>query len=191
MQLWRSSIAIEEDAQLAYTLTASQDRLSLAETYATCQHLFRDRGKGFDDWKGAFAFSLALKVPRATRRRAYLFNVMNFRSGVEYTLRKVVEPTDQRLKNPVYYPPDETEFSRAEINRFIATFVGYLEGYCESLATRWTERFLLAVESNLILFGFDGEKFFTRGFQDPEEFGETRATLAKQLPTPGFYPRAR
>ena len=59
----------------------------------------------------------------------------------------------------------------------------------KSLTTWWKERFLLAVESNLILYGFDGEAFFTRQFDSPEEFKETRATLTKRLPMPGFYAR--
>jgi hypothetical protein len=46
---------------------------------------------------------------------------------------------------------------------------------------------LLAVESNLILYGFDGDRFFTRQFQSPEDFAATRAKLAERLPTPGFY----
>jgi hypothetical protein len=46
---------------------------------------------------------------------------------------------------------------------------------------------VLAVESNLILFGFDGEQFFTRHFDSPEQFEETRAALAERLPKPGYY----
>lgn len=186
--IWRSTIAIEEDLPFEFALSRSAD-LHLAETYAVCRHLFGERGRGFDDWKGGFAFPLGLEVPRAPRRPAYLFKVMNYRSGVEYCLRRLVDPSDKRLKEPVYYPPDAAEFSRAEINRFTSFFVGFLKGYFESLTTWWGDRFLLAVESNLILYGFDGEEFFTQRFDSPEEFKETRATLAKRLPTPGFYAR--
>ena len=45
------------------------------------------------------------------------------------------------------------------------------------------------MQSNLILYGFDGEEFFTRGFESSEEFEKTRATLAERLPAPGFYAR--
>jgi hypothetical protein len=88
-----------------------------------------------------------------------------------------------------YYPPDAAEFSREEINRFTAYFVGFLEGCFESLSTWWKDRFLLIVESNLILYGYDGEAFFTRRFDSAEEFERTRATLAERLPAPGFYAR--
>ncbi len=46
---------------------------------------------------------------------------------------------------------------------------------------------MLAVESNLILYGYDGEQFFTRRFDSPEEFDRIRGTLAERLPSPGFY----
>ena len=70
-------------------------------------------------------------------------------------------------------------------------FVGFLEGYFESLKIWWKERFLLAVESNLILYGFDGKKFFTRRFDSPEEFEKTRVALAKRLPRAGLLPAQR
>jgi hypothetical protein len=95
----------------------------------------------------------------------------------------------KRLKNPIYYPPDAAEFSLAEINAFTTFFDGFLEGYFESLKLRWKDRFLLAVESNLILYGFDGEKFFTRRFNSPKTFEKTRVALAKRLPAPGFFGR--
>ena len=186
-RLRECSIAIEEDFELEYEIARSADRLTLAETYAVCRDLFGERGDGFDDWKGGFAFPFALDVPRAARRPAYLFHVVNFRGRAEFRLRRLVDANDERLKNPIYYPPDADEFSREEISGFVRYFVGFLEGYCESLASRWTDRFLLAVESNLILYGFDGDSFFTRQFQSPEDFAATRAKLAERLPTPGFY----
>ncbi len=188
MRRW--SIAIDADLPFEPAAPGS-GKLDLAETYAVCRHLFGERGRGFDDWKGGFAFPFALEVPGAARRPAYLLNVMNFRSGVEYNLRKLVDPSDERLQNPIYYPPDAAEFPRAEIHRFMAFFAGFLEGYFESLTMWWKDRFLLAVESNLILYGFDGEEFFTRGFESCEEFEKTRATLAERLPAPGFYARDR
>jgi hypothetical protein len=76
-----------------------------------------------------------------------------------------------------------------EINAFTTFFVGFLEGYRESLKIWWKDYFLLVVESNLILYGFDGEKFFTRRFHSPKTFERTRVALAKRLPAPGFYGR--
>jgi hypothetical protein len=186
--LRRWSIAINVDLPLELVVPRS-DQLGLAETYAVCRHLFGERGRGFDRWKGGFAFPFALEVPGAARCPAYLLDVMNYRSGLEYFLRKLVDPSDERLQNSIYYPPDAAEFPRAEIHRLVAFFVGFLEGYFQSLRLFWEERFLLAVESNAILYGFDGKEFFTRHFESSEEFEKTRATLAERLPVPGFYAR--
>jgi hypothetical protein len=111
--------------------------------------------------------------------------VLNYRSGVEYRLSKLVARDDERLKNPIYYPPEASEFSRKEIRYFVSFFVGFLEGYWESWGGEWKDPFLLAVQSNLILFGFDGEEFFSWQFDSSEEFAATRAELAGCLPTPG------
>jgi len=186
-ELHESTIAIKLDAHFAFSLALRRDGLNLAETYAVCRHLFGERGKGFDDWKGDFAFPFALDVPRADRRPAYVFRVVNVRGGVEYDLRKLVDPTDKRLKDPIYYPPDASEFSREEIEEFLSYFIGFLKGYFESFAVVWKDRFLLAVQSNLILYGFDGDKFFTQDFNSARKFAKTRAELSKTLPTPGFY----
>ena len=163
--------------------------LDLAETYAVCRHLFGERGRGFDDWKGGFAFPFALDVPRAARRPAYVFRVVNYRGGVSYDLYRLVDPDDKRLENPVYYPPDAAEFSSEEIDAFMTFFAGFLDYHFESLKTWWNERFLLAVQSNLILYGFDGEEFFTRRFDSEKAFDKSHIALAKRLPTPGFYRR--
>ena len=122
--LRRWSIAINVDLPLELVVPRS-DQLGLAETYAVCRHLFGERGRGFDRWKGGFAFPFALEVPGAARCPAYLLDVMNYRSGLEYFLRKLVDPSDERLQNSIYYPPDAAEFPRAEIHRLVAFFVGF------------------------------------------------------------------
>ncbi len=152
-RLRKCSIAIEEYFALDYEIARSGHELTLAETYAVCRDLFGERGKGFDEWKGGFAFPFALEVPRAARRPAYLFQVVNFRGSVEYRLRKLVDPNDERLKEPLYYPPDADEFPRKEITGFVCYFVGFLKGYCESLASRWTDCFFqsLTRSANMVL----------------------------------------
>ena len=185
-ELRRRSILIDTTSSLAFA-RLSMGKIGLAEIYAVCRHLFGERGRRFDDWKGDFAFPLALDVPGAARCPAYLFMIMNLRSGVDCFLRKLVDPADQRLKNPIYYPADEAEFPAEDVERFLSFFAGFVEGFSESLSGWWKDRFLLAVQSNLVLYGFDREQFFTRGFESPEEFQRARAALAERLPTPGFY----
>ena len=149
-QMRRSSIAINVDLPLELVVPRS-DQLGLAETYAVCRHLFGERGRGFDRWKGGFAFPFALEVPGAARCPAYS-HVMNYRSGLEYFLRKLVDPSDERLQNSIYYPPDAAEFPRAEIHRLVAFFVGFLEGYFQSLRLFWGRAFSVGrgIECDLV-----------------------------------------
>jgi len=185
-ELHRRSILIDTTSALGFAPLGAR-KADLAETYAVCRRLFGERGRGFDDWKGDFAFPLALEVPGAARRPAYLLTVVNVRSGVECILRKLVDPTDERLKNPIYYPADPAEFPAADVHRFVNFFAEFVEGFAQSLAGWWKDRFLLSVQSNLIRYGFDGEQFFTRDFESSEVFKQARTTLAERLPTPGFY----
>lgn len=165
-------------------------QLNLAEMYAVCRYLFGERGRGFDDWKGGFVFPLALDVPRATRSPAYLLRLKNYRGSVCCDLLKIVERDDKRLENPIYYPPDQAEFPWEEIEYFTDFLYGYLTGFFEWVKTCWDEPFLLVVQSNLILYGFDGTKFFTEQFESPSRFEKARRKLAERLPSPGFYPAA-
>ncbi len=184
--LRRWSIAINVDLPLELVVPRS-DQLGLAETYAVCRHLFGERGRGFDRWKGGFAFPFALEVPGAARCPAYLLerDELSQRPGV---LSAQAGGSERRAAAKLdLLSPGCRRVSRAEIHRLVAFFVGFLEGYFQSLRLFWEERFLLAVESNAILYGFDGKEFFTRHFESSEEFEKTRATLAERLPVPGFY----
>ncbi len=186
--LRRSSIAIEEiSAWFEHQLSRSLE-LSLGEFYASLKCIFGERGCGFDDWKGDFAFPLALEVPGAVRRPAYLLKVIDFRGSVEHLFRKLVDPDDPRLEDPIYYPPEPKELSLDQMEHFLSYFVGYQKGYYEELWRSRQEPFLLAVTSNHILYGFDGERFFEEQIESERRFERRRSALGKRLPTPGFYP---
>ena len=185
----KRSIAIEEYRGSLSRLTRhDSDQLNLAETYAVLKLLFGERGRCFDNWKGSFAFPLALHVELHTAIPSYLLEVINFRAGVEYQLRRVVAPHDPRLSEPKYYPPDPA-FPREAFDCFLAHMDGLQKGYWESCRNQWKDHFLLKVPSNLILYGFDGQEFFERGFADGDDFDRALAELSRRLPEPGCYRR--
>ena len=179
----RSSIAI--DADLPFEPASPRSgKLDLAETYAVCRHLFGERGKGFDDWKGGFAFPFALEVPVAARP-AYLLNVINFRSGVQYNL-KLVDPATNGCKTRFITPRTPPSFPA---RKFIGSwlFSPGSGGLFRSALCLVEGSFSGgAIDTDLVRRG--GEEFFTRGFESSEEFEKTLATLADAFP-PGFYAR--
>jgi hypothetical protein len=187
LDLKMSSIAIDEVSPLLEMGLRRALDMSLGEFYSSMKALFGERGRMFDDWKGAFSFPLAIEVPGAARRPAYVLNVIDFRGGVDHRFRKVVAGGDPRLKTHYYYPPDADEFSMDEMERFLSYFVAYQKGYYETASRHSQEPFLLCVESNFILYGFDGQEFFDEQFDSKESFTKRRAELEDRLPVPGFY----
>jgi hypothetical protein len=186
VEVYDRCIPVEHDRLFEFRLSCSS-RLNLAETYAILKHLFGERSRMFDDWKGDFSFPLALGVPGTPRWPAYMLWVGNVRDCVDYRLSRVVADSDSRVDQLHYFPPDEAEFSREEINRFLAHFVGYQEGCFEVVGPRWDEPFLLHVGSNSILCGFDGKRFFEEHCDGERDFDRKHAKRWKRLGRPGFY----
>jgi len=158
----------------------------LAQTYAVCKSLFGERGRWFDQWKGGFSFPLALTIENDQRQPAYLLNVYNLRSGVEFRVLQSVAEDDSRLQDDRLYKHDDPDFSTERLSFLIFYLIGFIEGYSKTCG--WNSPFLLQVQSNLILYGYSpDEGFFNRSFDDPEEYEATRLELSQTLPEPAFY----
>ncbi|HLK59080.1 MAG TPA: hypothetical protein VKU00_21140 [Chthonomonadaceae bacterium] len=170
----RRSLAIQEDGFFLLNLFRPQGqergRMNFAETYLILKYLYGESGQCYDDYKGSFAFPFALDVIKRERSFHYLLRVHNFRSMLEFALRRRVDSTAQI--DPILHAPFEDEFSRQEINEFIAFFYGYLEGRMEILLTNGIQPppFLHRVQSNLILYGCLEGRFFEEHFDNQEEF---------------------
>jgi hypothetical protein len=185
VDLFRTSLAIKELSFWFEYQLLDRGKVTLGEFYAGMKCLFGERGDAFDDWKCSFSFPLALDIPGVARSPSYVLHVTDFRGGVEHRFRKVVAPSDRRLSTHIYYPPDPKEFSLDQMQYLVAHLVGFQEGYykCQQ---HLQEPFFLVVESNLILYGFDGKKFFEKQY-GAKGFEKRRKQLESRLPTPDFY----
>jgi len=114
----------------------------------------------FDDWKGAFAFPLALDVPRAACSPAYLLRAINFRSGVEYCCGKSLTRVMRVCASRFAIRRTSTSFPERNPGTSLTTLSGSSKVFFKALGREWREPFLLVVQSNLILFGHDGDAFF-------------------------------
>ena len=99
-----------------------------------------------------------------------------------------MDRSDPRLETHFYYPPDPQELSLEQMEYFLAFFSVFRKGFYETAWRHRQEPFLLKVDSNHILYGFDGWKFFEEQPDSSEKFEKRRAELEELLPTPGFYP---
>ncbi len=173
----RRSLAIQDDYQflIGLFLTNENDNLNFAEIQIVLSEKFGPSGKYFDTYKGSFSFPFALDVIRGDNSFAYLFEVHNCRDSLYYIVRKIVSENDPRLKEFKIPQPVETEFSRAEINRFTAFFHGFLIGYWESICERPHESFVRVIPAGSIVYGYvEG-----RAFEETHETEEELDTAAK------------
>ncbi len=183
--LQRRSLAIAEDHGFYLSLYfANQQRgelLDFARAYASLKSLFGESGKYYDDFKGSFSFPFLLHVRKPAGGSFYLLNVLNLRSTLEFSLHKLLRPEAQGFDTQRLYQPFAEEFSRAEINQFIAFFYGYLRGYAKTLKRHWTEPFVQMTSSELLLFGYLNGEFFEFACESGDQFNQRRTSLLAQL----------
>lgn len=172
-ELHRRSLAIHEDLgfYLFSPMWRSLERLSFGQVYVALKALTGASGKWYDDWKGSFSFPFKLDVTKGNCTFNYLLNIRNFRSHIEFSLRKVVDARDPRLKDHLLHQPFADEFSQDEINSFIAYFYSFLTGYLEvRLPVMKVDPFVQKAQSNHILFGYYDGQFFEQEIDSSEEF---------------------
>ncbi len=181
----RTAIAFNDPHPISIYKIGKRE-FDLAQTYAACCSLFGERGRLFDDWKGGFSFPLTLEIEGISRKPAYLINVIDYRGGVDPRLKQTVAKDDPRLTTNQLYQHDDPELTTERFCKILFHLIGFLEGYAGTFP--WKTPFLLAVDSNNLLYGFSPtEGFFHRAFDEPEDYSRTRKELSVTLPAPIFY----
>jgi hypothetical protein len=169
----RRSVAIEEDygfyLHLHYWRQPGQE-LNFAQVYLTLKHLAGESSRFLDDYKMAFSFPFAMDVIKRNQTIAYLLEVRNIRDSLCFTLRKMVDADDKRLKDGYIHPPFEDEFGKEEIRCFKSYFYGYLLGYWKSLKPEQLQPFVRRVSAALIIFGYCDGNAFEEQFESSEEY---------------------
>jgi len=173
-------INLHSGAWICTSLTCREMRLP--EFYAALTALTGPSGKFFDSFKGAFAFPFKMTVRRDDDTFKYLLMVMNFRSMVEpnlYRLDKNSETGGFRT----YHAPFDNELTLDEITYVLSFFVGYLSGYLRTMP-KWTTPFVLEVQSNGILYGYDpqSDKFFEEQYKTEKAYDEALAKWRTIIP---------
>jgi len=180
----RRSLAIEEDYGFHIQLLSARrpdETLNFAQMYLTLRHLAGESSLYLDDYKMAFAFPFALDVIKGSQTFAYLLEVRSLRDSIYFTLSKMVDPEDKRLKEHRFFPPFEDEFGRGEIRFFESYFYGYLLGRWETLRPEQCRPFVRCVPSDFIIFGYDGEKTFEEQFESNEQYDEAWQRYREQI----------
>ena len=174
-ELWQNSIAIADDygfyLDLYLYLRERGESLNLAQIYVSLEKLCGKSGNFFDDWKGSFSFPFSLEVSKPGDRFDYLLNIYDHRGSLYFGIRRQLQSHESYELMPIYQPFPE-EFSRKEINRFVAYFYNYLRGYFEATQGLYEDFFFKQIDSNEILFGYKDGVFFEDNYDDYETYKE-------------------
>lgn len=172
-------VSIQDDYGFYLQLWWGQERqgggLGLAETYVALTMLLGESSENYDPWKCSFSFPCLLEVKRESGVYGYALHIVDIKGGVNYRLYKLLDRDDKRFDRMVIQPPFAEEFSRAEINHFIAFMTGYLEGYFDAVKKLWQKWFFRTVQCEFILYGFQRGRFFNRQYSSESAFREAIA----------------
>lgn len=171
VMLGQNSISIADDDYFLMSLYSKRKFIfhSLSKMYATLKHLFEESGDCYDDWKGSFSFPFLVSFERNGEEFDYLMNIHNVRSGIEFSLRKLIKADDKNFDVMIRHKPFP-EFKIKQINDFLICFIGYLTDYYEANKLDYEAVFYKTVQSNLIIFGHKNGEFFDWQCDDPDEF---------------------
>ncbi|MEP7338833.1 MAG: hypothetical protein ABI977_13950 [Acidobacteriota bacterium] len=177
----RNSVAIMEDHGLYLDLWFSQRQsgkgLNLAETYVALKLLLGESSNSFDDWKCSFSFPCLLQIKKPHGESAYAVHMFDMKGGLELYFRKLLDAGDKRFDRMVMQQPLADEFSRAEINKFIAFFYGYLEGYLSAVRKDFDEWFFRTIRAQGIIYGYQQGQFFAHSYDSEKDFDEAIETV--------------
>ncbi|HMV87511.1 MAG TPA: hypothetical protein PLD20_14355 [Blastocatellia bacterium] len=191
----QQGVSIQEDYGFYLELWMQQRReggaLGLAETYTALTRLLGESSENYDPWKCSFSFPCLLEVKRESGAYGYALHIVDIKGSVNYRLYKLLDRDDKRFDRQVIQPPFAEEFSRAEINHFIAFMTGYLEGYFDAIKKLRHKWFFRKVQCEFILYGFQRGRFFNRRFSSESAFRKAvaRAEARQKLaPTEATQP---
>jgi hypothetical protein len=131
--LRKKSIAIKECWVPWLAKGDSGECLNLAQAYVVLRKGGGNEMSWLDTYKEAYSFPFEMIIAHNGKDVSYLLVVATYKSSLEIRFRKVVPANDRRLKDPIYYPPEE-EFDEEEQTYFQTYFIGFLKGLFESMS---------------------------------------------------------
>ncbi len=159
-----------------------QRDFGLPELYAALTAITGPTGEIYDSYKGSFAFPFKMTVRHDERVFKYLLHLMNFRSMVEPKVYRLDKNTEDAAFRS-FHEPFVEELTIDDIAYVLSFLVGYLKGYSRTMP-KWTTPFVLEVQSNGILFGYDPRsgKFFEEQYDTKEEYDAALVRWREVIP---------
>lgn len=188
LRLVKHSIAIghEHSYYLWYRFPRSpDDLLTLAEAYLALKTRFGESCPLHDQYKGSFLFPFFLRIdkqtePDTTQMFPYLFIARDYKGNLEFTLRRIIEPTDRKIRREIVHEPFENEFAKREISFFYAYFYGFLEGYGKTVLQQHNVFFFHEIQATLSLYGYADGTFFHHSYETTDDYEDAVAEFRQQ-----------
>ena len=166
-------LAIKQDA--FYRVSICSVPCFLAKLYAALELLTGPMDYAYDDWKGSYSFCFKLMVEKNQNISEYIYKILHYRSFIDFYLSQIVNKDDPR-KSGILYKPNDDLFSNENICHFSQFFCEFALGYLIG-SNHKPKPFVKSSESNLILFGFIDDDYFTEGYEDCEEYRNRKDQL--------------
>lgn len=153
------------------------ERLTLGKALLSLEALFGSSSDFFDTWKCSFTFPLLLQFTQPNGQFFYLIRIGDYRGMLDFCFYRFLASGPEGHNIDVYQDPVEHEFSCKDIDRFICCIYGFLSGMGSTLKP--PQPFLMQVESQCLIYGYDGSNFFEEDF-DSEEAYQAAIAIYKQ-----------
>lgn len=160
-----------------------EKEFTFSRLHAVLNILFGESSMSLDDWKQSFKYSFLIEFKKDDVEYHYLLNIYNARGSLEFAFYKITDDTS--LEKGIYHQ-SFNELTRREmaqiVNRlmyFLLVIIRIIEGRSQTSPTI-IKPFIEKVESNLIVYGYDGKAFFDYHFDESSKLDEF---VNKQLAT--------
>ncbi len=178
--LRKNSIAIKDRWVPWLARRDSKECLNLAQAYVVLRQRYGNEMTWLDTYKDAYSFPFEMIIAHDGHAVSYLLVIATYKSSLEIRFRKVVSANDPRLKDPIYYPPEE-EFDEEEQTYFQFYFIGFLEGLFESMSAIPVKPFVFHIPAAGVVFGYSKGSCFEDWYETSEEAEEAFEKCREQV----------
>jgi hypothetical protein len=154
--------------------------LSLGHTLAVLERRFGPSSPLFDNYRGSFSFPLLLTFERE-QRKSMLVRCHDHR-GMLHFPQYLIIPSDPSVEERSHcHAPETQELSQVELDEVITSLHGYLIEQAALLETELVAPFYRAVQSDLLVYGYDSGAFFERSYPCWADYEQARQELEVRL----------
>lgn len=154
--------------------------LWLGQTLVAMERRFGPSSPTFDDYRGSYSFPLLLTFDRG-RRCSYLLRFHDYRGMIHIPFYRVVTGDPSERERSSYHPPIAEEFSQQEMDDLTETLCVDLKRTALGLKDELLSGFYRSVPSDVLLYGFDGTRFFEFSCASWQHFEDARLDLEMQF----------